>query len=284
MSQSKELSTIESLKTSKYVFKWLLVLVIMGIINIILGKSYGPLKENFFTSDLTGRFLSSKKLMMIYTLLCFAVIYGVREKTRLRAYKGNTKEENTEDIKDFLIYIVISLSTFLYASAYIRRKFNSGTGVISGGGNDGILSDTVNKISSTGFSTLTIYVGLLVILLNVITNSFQYLKNKGKNQKDKILRAIYFGQISTMLQFLVTSFFVVGFGMSIFQEKSPFKIGTSLFKWILFISFAGVGIHLINKGTNFENWFGEPKKVDNANVNNPNINPVPDQNNDKNKG
>ena len=132
MSQSKELSTIESLKTTKYVFKWLLVLVIMGIINIILGKSYGPLKENFFTSDLTGRFLSSKKLMMIYTLLCFAVIYGVREKTRLRAYKGNTKEENTEDIKDFLIYIVISLSTFLYASAYIRRKFNSGTGVISG--------------------------------------------------------------------------------------------------------------------------------------------------------
>ena len=177
-----------------------------------------------------------------------------------------------------MVYIIISLSTFLYASAYIRRKFSSGGGSLKGGGDDGLFKDSLGKVGSTNFGTLTIYVGIMVILLNVVTNTFQYLRNKKKNQKDKMLRAIYFGQISTMLQFIVTSFFVAGFGMSVFREQKASQSAVTLIKWGLVIAFSITSIHLINKATNFENWFGEPKDVQARGKNNPNLNPVPEQN------
>lgn len=274
---SKELNTGESLKDSAYVLKWVVVLIVMGSINLILNRSYGPMKEDFFSIDLSGRFMSSKKLMIIYTLLMFAIIYGVREWTRMKEFSGTTKEERKEEFKDFMIYIIISLATYLYASAYIRRKFNTGGGEMTGGGNDGILGDTVAGISSTRFGTLTLYVGILVIILNVITNTFQYLRNKKKNQKDKLLRSIYFGQISTMLQFLVACFFVAGFGMGSFRQQDTKQIGFTVFKWLLLVAFCITGIHMINEATDFENWFGEPKTGPPEKKNNPNLNAKPQE-------
>lgn len=274
---NKELTTGESLKETKYVLKWISVLIIMGVINLILGKSYGPLKENFFSVDLSNRFLSAKKLMIIFTLLMFSIIYGVREWTRMKQFSGTTQEERKEEFTDFMVYIIISLATFLYASAYIRRKFNTGGGTQSGGADEGILKNTVSSVSSTGFGTLTLYVGILVIILNVITNTFQYLRNKRKNQKDKLLRSIYFGQISTMLQFLVACFFVIGFGMGTLREKKATKIAYTLLKWGLLVAFCVTGIHMINEATDFENWFGEPKAEAASNKNNPNLNATRDQ-------
>jgi preprotein translocase subunit SecG len=208
--------------------------------------------------------MSAKKLMVIFTLLIFSIIYGIREWTRLKDFSGTTVEEKKEEFSDFMIYIIISLSTFLYANAYIRRKFNTG-GTLSGGGDDGLFKDSLSKVSATNFGTLTIYVGMLVILLNIVTNTFQYLKNKKKNQKDKMLRAIYFGQISTMFQFIITSFFVMGFGMSGLRGKSTSQTFITGLKWIIVIAFSITSIHLINKATNFEKWFGEPKDVQHSN-------------------
>jgi len=270
-----ELNTGESLKDSAYVLKWVVVLIVMGSINLILNRSYGPMREDFFTFDLTGRFLTSKGIMVIFTLLMFAIIYGVREWTRMKEFSGTTKDERKEEFKDFMIYIIISLSTYLYASAYIRRKFNTGGGEMTGGGNDGILGNTVAGISSTGFGTLTLYVGILVIILNVITNTFQYLRNKKKNQKDKLLRSIYFGQISTMLQFLVAVFFVAGFGMGAIKGQSSGKLGFTALKWLILVAFCITGIHMINEATGSENWFGEAKNIPPVNKNNPNLNAAP---------
>ena len=270
-----ELNTGESLKDSAYVLKWVVVLIVMGSINLILNRSYGPMREDFFTFDLTGSFLTSKGIMVIFTLLMFAIIYGVREWTRMKEFSGTTKDERKEEFKDFMIYIIISLSTYLYASAYIRRKFNTGGGEMTGGGNDGILGNTVAGISSTGFGTLTLYVGILVIILNVITNTFQYLRNKKKNQKDKLLRSIYFGQISTMLQFLVAVFFVAGFGMGAIKGQSSGKLGFTALKWLILVAFCITGIHMINEATGSENWFGEAKNIPPVNKNNPNLNAAP---------
>ena len=272
---NKELNTGESLKDTAYVLKWVVVLIIMGIINLILSKSYGPMREDFFTIDLTGRFLTSKGIMIIFTLLMFAIIYGVREWTRMKEFSGTTKEEKKEGFKDFMIYIIISLATYLYSSSYIRRKFNTGSGELSGGSEDGLLSNTLSGISSTGFGTLTLYVGILVIILNVITNTFQYLRNKKKNQKDKLLRSIYFGQISTMLQFLVAAFFVAGFGMGAIKGQSSGKLGMTALKWLILVAFCITGIHMINEATGSENWFGEAKNVPPVNQNNPNLNAAP---------
>ena len=225
----------ESIKDTKFMVQWISVLIIMGIINIILNSSYGPLKDSFFCANLTGNIITSKRLMLIYTLLVYTTIVGVREWTRQVDYENTTVEERTEGIKDFFVYIIIVLVSFVYASSYIRRKFNTGSGStnIGGGGNEGILGDSISKISSTGFGTLTIYIGLLIVLVNVITNSYQYLKNKRQNQKNKFLRAIYFSQIANMIIFLITSFFIAGFGCSVVQSGNTKMIIYAMIKWII---------------------------------------------------
>ena len=89
---NKELNTGESLKDSLHVLKWIVVLIVMGSINLILSRSYGPMREDFFSIDLSGKFISSKKLMILYTFLMFAVVYGVREWTRMKEFSGTTQE------------------------------------------------------------------------------------------------------------------------------------------------------------------------------------------------
>jgi len=259
MSDTEELSLWENISNARVFIQYFILIIVVSGINLVLNKSYGDLNETFFCIDTTGKFLNAKRLMWIFTALVYIIIVGVREWTRKVEYAGTTQEERTEEFKDFMLYIVICLSTFIFAGAYIRRKFN--VGGIQGGGESGIFQGTVNKISSTSFGTLALYTGIIIILINVISNSYQYLRNKRQNVKDKMLRAIYFGQITTMFIFLISSFFIAGFGCSSLQGSSGLNIGIAVIKWGLVIAGSILGIHMINVATDGENWFGDPKGI-----------------------
>ena len=204
MSDTEELSFWDNIANARVFIQYFILIIVVSGINLVLNKSYGDLNETFFCVDTTGKFFNAKRLMWIFTALVYIFIVGVREWTRKVEYAGTTQEERTEEFKDFMLYIVICLSTFIFAGAYIRRKFN--VGGIQGGGESGIFQGTVNKISSTSFGTLALYTGIIIILINVISNSYQYLRNKKQNVKDKMLRAIYFGQITTMFILLFPAF------------------------------------------------------------------------------
>ena len=253
---SEELSLWDNLKNSRVFIQYFTLIIIMGAINMILNKSYGDMNESFFCIDTSGSFLNSKRLLWIFTALVYAIIVCVREWTRKVEYSGTTVEERTEEIKDFLLYIVISLSTFVFAGAYLRRKYSTGG---QKGGDGGLFQGTADKIGSTSFGTLSLYTGIIIILINVISNSYQYLKNKKQNVKDKILRAIYFSQITTMFTFLIASFFIAGFGCTVLQNSSGTGIFVAIIKWGIVIAGSILGIHMINVATGGENWFGDPK-------------------------
>mgnify|MGYP003682129225 CR=1 FL=1 len=256
---SEELSLMENLQNSRVFIQYFTLMIVIGAINIVLNNAYGDLNESFFCVNTSGGFLNSKRLLWIFTALVYTVIVGVREWTRKVEYAGTTVEERREEFKDFMLYVVICLSTFVFAGAYIRRKFNTGG---QKGGGDGVFKGTVGKISSTSFGTLSLYTGIIIILINVISNSYQYLKNKQQNVKDKFLRAIYFSQITTMIVFLISSFFIAGFGCSSLQSSSGSKIFIAIIKWGLVIGGSILGVHIINLATDGENWFGDPKGVD----------------------
>jgi len=251
----EELSLKESFSDTGYFLKWFAVLLVMGSSNIILHRKYGDMKDDFFNINLSRKFINPQRLMFIYTLIIFIIIYSIREWTRLTDYGAGA--ENIEGTLDFVIYIIISLFTFIFTSAYIRRKFSKGK-VSSGGGNEGgILKDTVSKISSTEFGTLAIYMGLLIIILNVMTNIFQYLKNKQTNKQDKVLRAIYFGQISTLFQLLIMGLFILGFGIDILKNPTwSWKTGSPIIRWILVIVFVIYGLVSITNETG-KSLFGD---------------------------
>jgi len=257
---SEEPTIWENIKSSRIVIQYFVLMLVVSAINMVLNSSYGSLDETFFCVSTSGSFFNSKRLLWLYTALIYTVIVGVREWTRKVDYAGTTAEERKEEFKDFMLYIVICLSTFIFAGAYIRRKFN--TGGQKGGSGEGAFKGTVSKISSTSFGTLSLYTGILIILINVISNSYQYLKNKKQNVKDKLLRAIYFSQITTMFIFLISSFFIAGFGCSSLQSSSGKNIFIALIKWSIVIAGSILGIHMINIATDGENWFGDPKGVE----------------------
>lgn len=254
---SEEKSFLQNMKDSRVFIQYFVLMIVMSLVNVVLNKSYGDMGETFFCKDTSGSFLNSKRILWLFTAIIYIFIVGVREWTRKVEYVGTTKEERTEEFKDFMLYIIICLSTFIFAGAYIRRKFNAGG---QKGGN-GAFEGTVSQISSTSFGTLALYTGILIILINVISNSYQYLKNKKQNVKDKFLRAIYYSQITTMFIFLISSFFIAGFGCSSLQSSSGMGIFIAIVKWGLVIGGSIFGIHLINVATDGENWFGDPKGV-----------------------
>ena len=256
---SRELSLWENIKNSRVFIQYFILMIVMGAINMVLNKSYGDMNESFFCVNTSGGFINAKRILWIFTTLVYAVIVGVREWTRKVEYAGTTVEERKEEFKDFALYIVICISTFVFAGAYIRRKFNTGG---QQGGGTGIFKGSVSKISSTSFGTLSLYTGIIIILINVISNSYQYLKNKRQNVKDKFLRAIYFSQITTMFVFLISSFFILGFGCASLQNSSGGKVFIALIKWGIVIAGSILGVHMINISTDGENWFGDPKGVD----------------------
>lgn len=256
---SEEKNLLENIKDSRVFIQYFVLIWVMAAINMILNKSYGNVNDTFFCADISGSFFNSKRLLWIFSALIYAVIVGVREWTKKVEYTGTTVEERKEEFKDFMLYIVICLTTFVFAGAYIRRKFNTGG---QKGGSDGAFQGTVSAISSTGFGTLALYTGILIILINVISNSYQYLKNKKQNVKDKFLRAIYFSQIATMFIFLISSFFIAGFGCSSFSSSSGGNIVIAVIKWVIVIGGSILGVHMINRGTDGENWFGDPKGVE----------------------
>ena len=252
---SEEKSLWENLKDSRVFIQYFILMLVMSAVNMVLNKSYGDMGETFFCADTSNSFFNSKRILWIFTSLVYIIIVGVREWTKKVEFTGTTTEERKEEFKDFMLYIIICLSTFIFAGAYIRRKFNSG----GQKGGDGVFEGSVSKISSTSFGTLALYTGILIILINVISNTFQYLKNKKQNVKDKLLRSIYYAQITTMFVFLISSFFVAGFGCSSLQSSSGMGIFFALVKWGVIIAGSILGIHLINVSTDGENWFGDPK-------------------------
>ena len=96
---------------------------------------------------------------------------------------NNTRRKKRRVYRFYGLYNYI-IGNILICKCLQRRKFNTGGGTQTGGADDGILNNTVSSVSSTGFGTLTLYVGILVIILNVITNTFRkYLRNKRKIKK-----------------------------------------------------------------------------------------------------
>lgn len=257
MSNTEELTLWQNIGNARIFIQYLVLLLIMIGIHIMLNNSYGEMNESFFSFDTSQSFFNSKQIMWIYSILVFVFIVAVREWTRKIDFTGISEEEKREEFKDFMLYVVICLGTFIFSSAYIRKKFSIGGGMMGGG----VFEDFFSSLGNTSFGTLALYSGILIIIVNVISNIYQFLKNKPQNLKDKMLRAIYYAQIATMFIFVISSFFIAGFGTSNLQNATSSGMIIAAIKWIIVIGGSILGIHMINMATDGENWFGDPKGV-----------------------
>ena len=170
MSNTEELTIWQNIGIARIFIQYLVLLLIMIGIHIMLNNSYGEMNEIIFSFDTSQSFFNSKQIMWIYSILVFVFIVAVREWTRKIEFTGISEEEKTEEFKDFMLYVVICLGTFIFSSAYIRKKFSIGGGMMGGG----VFEDLFYSLGNTSFGTLALYSGILIIIINVISNTYQF--------------------------------------------------------------------------------------------------------------
>tara|TARA_A100001037_G_C15152985_1_gene640891 strand:- start:4741 stop:5541 length:801 start_codon:yes stop_codon:yes gene_type:complete len=258
-SSTGETDTMTQIKQSGFFVQWLIVACVMVAINIILTITFGKISPSFFCSNLENNsILSSNMVLAIFTILSFVIIFTVRQTYKDKEIPGATTEEQTETTQDVIPYLILTVAAYTYASSFIRRKYQMPSSSAPMGG--GAFSATVQKIESIDYGTLTLFIGIIVFIVNIMSYIFIYLRNKSENRKNKYARSIYFAQIATLIIGILTSFFVAGFGCQTLKDGSGFDILKAVIKWAMLITLSILGVNMINKATDGEDWFGGTKE------------------------
>lgn len=266
-SNNEEKNLYEKLSESSAIIQYILLFFIMYSLSTILRETFGPMGDNFFCMELNSNgYFTGSNLMNLYLILSFILIVGVREWVTNKRFRGVRRDESVEGFGDLIPYLIITIATFAFAGAYIRQNFSTGTGQ-SGGGPDGGFDWIDEKIKSTNYGKLTLYIGILLVIVNFFSNVYMYLKNKKTMRKNKIARSIYYAQITNMLLGILTAIFIFGFGCEFYMRGSNFDKGLSVFKVLFVIGIIVYGIRKINVLTNSgdgpENWFGDTIREEN---------------------
>ena len=252
-------------------------LIVAGIMygTYVLFEEKMKFKESFLCSDLSKSSPVNMEIIgKIYVLFCFIIMFVVRKLTQTKTLQKIDLLSIKEYVSDFLPYSVISLGGYVFFSGYLRMKASDTP--MSGGGP----MEAFKKMSTTA---LTVYVGIILMVINAFGLSYFYLKHKSKNRDDQYARTLYWGQITTLLIGGLTALCIALFTCSELISGGPFKTSYVLIKWILLILIVIGCIHLINIETSKphrylqtnedllgkENWFGNSTRAEEVYVETP---------------
>lgn len=224
---------------------WLLVIIFM-FATYYMFESKMPLSNNFANYELSSSsIININNITRVYVLLCFLIIVLVRRLTQTDTLQGFDSISLKEYIKDFLPYLMVSLSAYLFFSGFIRIKFNNNSSNSQAGG----FSDYFKNIDTT---SLIVYLGIILMLVNSFGLCYLYLRQKALLRKDGYSRSIYWGQISTLLIGGLSAIFIALLGMKDLLKPTEqfFLLNRGkiwiLIRWISIITLVIGLIHLIN--------------------------------------
>lgn len=273
LQKESEESGVSSWMSAGELVVWLVVGSVMyGVYNMFESKM--KFKESFLCNDLkSGSAFSMENIGKIYVLLCFIIMFAVRKLTQTKTLYKVDLFSIKDYIKDFLPYSVMTLGAYVFFSGYLRIKASDQG--MSGGG----ILDGFKNISSTA---LTVYIGVLLMVVNAFGLSYFYLKQKALFRKDEYARSLYWAQITTLLIGGLTALCVALFACHGILSAGPYKAAFIAFKWILLIVVVVLSIHGVNKMTSEphkwiqidddlkggEDWFSLATRAEKEYVNN----------------
>lgn len=240
---------------------WLIVLFIMGVTWNSFENQL-PFKNSFFKKNVNGKMLGG-----FYVFLCSVIMITIRKLTQTRTVEGYNVQSIKAYLEDFLPYSVVCIGAYVFFSGFLRIKGSESK--ISGGGIGDSMNININK--------LTIYIGIVLMIINSFGISYLYLKQKARSRKDQYSRSLYWSQISVMIMGCLTALFVCGFTWDNFTWASKSGI-VDIFKWVLLILTTVFLIHGINRITrnphhwlqveeelkSKEDWFGNGTTAEKA--------------------
>lgn len=240
LQKESEKSGVSSWMSAGELVVWLVVGSVMyGVYNMFESKM--KFKESFVCNDLkSGSAFSMENIGKIYVLLCFIIMFVVRKLTQTKTLHKVDLFTIKDYIKDFLPYSVMTLGAYVFFSGYLRIKASDQG--MSGGG----LLDSFKNFSSTA---LTVYIGVLLMVVNAFGLSYFYLKQKALFRKDEYARSLYWAQITTLLIGGLTALCVALFACHGILSAGPYKATFIIFKWLLLIVVVVFSIIGVNKMT-----------------------------------
>lgn len=234
LQEQAEISGASAWMSAGELVVWLIVAAVMyGVYGMFEAKM--KFKESFLCQDLSSGIFKMANMGKIYVLLCFAIMFVIRKLTQTKTLQKVDLTTIKAYLEDFLPYSVISLGAYVFFSGYLRIKASDQG--MSGGG----VMDVFKNMSTTA---LTVYIGILLMVINAFGLSYFYLRQKAQFRNDEYARALYWGQITTLAIGGLTAIFV-----ALFATACGSPISTKLFiiiKWVLLITLTGLLIHKIN--------------------------------------
>lgn len=249
---------------------WTVVILIMAITwNTYENKL--PFVNKFFSNDISSSLITGKGIGVIYVALCFVIMVVIRNITQTRSIEEINYHSIKSYLEDFLPYSIICLGAYVFFSGFLRMKGSETE--ISGGG----ISDNIKNIS---INTITIYIGVILMVINSFGISYFYLKQKARFRKDPYARSLYWSQITVMLMGCLTALFVFIFSFDSFRSMGKGMMLWTGIRWVLLILISIFLIHKINRITRTphywlqdidklkrkEDWFGNATTAEKAYV------------------
>lgn len=137
---------------------------------------------------------------------------------KITARNNENDVVTTSPFFDDMVYFMIVVMSYTFCISYLCLKVRKGIGEGDMvGGN--VLSDLFKKNmpgiegpGGTGDAVQTIIlIGLLLVIINMFTNLFLYLKERKQMEKDSVARSIYRAQIVVLSFMVLTLVFVAGY-------------------------------------------------------------------------
>ena len=205
---------------------WIIIIGIMYGVYIMFENKM-PFKESFLCTDLGGsNYLNMKNIGKIYVIIAFIIMFVVRKLTQTKTLQKIDLLSIKEYITDFIPYSVISLGAYIFFSGYLRMK-TSDTPMTGGG--------PIDYFKNMSVTSLTVYIGIILMVLNSFGTAYLYLKQKSIARKDEYSRSLYWGQITTLLIGGLTAFFIATFACSELLQGGVLKPSFILIKWSILI-------------------------------------------------
>lgn len=247
---------------------WLIVAAVMYGAYVMYDYKM-PFKESFLCNDLnSSSIFNMKNIGKLYVILCFTIIFVIRKVSQTKTLQKIDLLSIKEYILDFLPYCVISIGAYVFFSGYLRIK--SSEEKMSGGG-------PMEFFKNMSTTALTVYIGILLMVINAFGLSYFYLKQKHTFRKDKYAQSLYWGQISTLLIGGLTAIFVAFSAChGIMGTGNMYKPIFILVKWVTLTLLVIGCIYLVNTLTSVphkyiqtteglqgkEHWFGNSTRAE----------------------
>jgi H+/Cl- antiporter ClcA len=216
------------------------------------------------SDEIRGVSTEVPKALWIFAIFSYIIIAVVKVISNRNVLMMDEKREYTQggQIFNILLYFTIILLSYTFCVSYLCMKVRRKP--IQFGGMFEWMEKGTGDTEVDPSIQMIITLGILLVIINSLTNLFLYLKNVDESRKDSVARSIYQAQLCVLLIMILTiiflSFLSTGKKFVDWETAGGLEILNTgpieALKILLFVVLIVVGAVMVNNGAETKSFFG----------------------------